>query len=241
MLSITNLLDALATSQGDKHVRDAVSSWLNVPASKTTKGKSKSKKSTSASADGEGSGSESTVSKPKKQGPDAWNAFIAHVCGPKDEPTQAFKAWCEEQPADLKGSKRMLYATTMKAPDAGNYEQFKANFKPTPSSSSSVTSTNTTETAVKRKPGRPRKNTEAKPTKPAASKKQSKKVIPVLPESDSESETESGGEPDSLPKIEIFGQDFFWDCDKEILYSVNDDGTCGEECGHYDGTTANFG
>jgi hypothetical protein len=249
-LNVSALLDALSSSHGDKNVREAVASWLGAPA---PKGKSKAKKAAAASADGESSAAED---KPKRAGPDAWNAFINLVCGPKDSPTSGFAAWlADEDNAKVKGNKRMVYAKEMKGEDDRDYEAFKAEFKSTASSASSSDGAAAAAEKPKRKPGRPKKaekaaggglsesEEEAPKAKvpkakkaPDAPKKAKKaKELPPLPASDSE---------DAITRIELFGQEFFWDQeDGGALYEVAASkfgAVRGEKVGTYDGHSAHF-
>ena len=248
-LNVSALLDALSASHGDKMVREAVSSWIGAAPVKVKKA-SKPKKEAAAESDGSASAAED---KPKRAGPDAWNAFINLVCGPKEAPTSGYASWLEDN-SDKKGNKRFSYAKEMKGEDDCDYNAFKAEFKSSASSASSVS----TESKPKKAAAKPKKPA-AKPkasaaagagasllsdseeeapkpkkaaAKPKAAAKAKKAELPPLPASDDEE--------DGITRIELYDQQFFWDSDKGTLYEVNADGTRGEIVGGYDGTSAHF-
>jgi hypothetical protein len=157
-LNVSALLDALSSSHGDKMVREAVSAWIGAAPAKVKKA-SKPKKEAASDSDGSASAAED---KPKRAGPDAWNAFINLVCGPKEAPTSGYAAWLEENP-DKKGNKRFSYAKEMKGEDDCDYNAFKAEFKSSASSASSVS----TESKPKKAAAKPKKAA-AKPKASAA-------------------------------------------------------------------------
>jgi hypothetical protein len=247
-LNVSALLDALSSSHGDKMVREAVSSWIGAAPVKAKKA-SKPKKEAAAESDGSASAAED---KPKRAGPDAWNAFINLVCGPKEAPTSGYASWLEDN-SDKKGNKRFSYAKEMKGEDDCDYNAFKAEFKSSASSGSSVS----TESKPKKAAAKPKKAVKAsaaagagasllsdseeeapKPKKAAAKPKKAaakpkKAELPALPPSDDEEE-------DGITRIELYDQSFFWDSDKGTLYEVNADGTRGTIVGGYDGTSAHF-
>lgn len=247
-LNVSALLDALASSHGDKLVREAVGTWLGAAPVKPKKG-SKAKKEPAAESDGAASAGE--LDKPKRSGPDAWNAFINLVCGPKDAPTSGYSAWLEEN-GNKKGNKRFSYAKEMKGEDDRDYEAFKAEFKSTASSKSSVVSEAKPAKAEKPKKAKATakkgagagaaaaggglvlSDSEEEVSKPKAKKapaKAKKAALPPLPPSDDE---------ESISKIELYDQQFFWDSDAGTLYEVKDDGSRGEIVGSYDGSSAHF-
>lgn len=244
-LNVSALLDALASSHGDKMVREAVGTWIGAAPVKPKKA-SKVKKEAAADSDGSASAAED---KPKRAGPDAWNAFINLVCGPKDAPTSGYAAWLEDN-GDKKGNKRFSYAKEMKGEDDCDYNAFKAEFKSSASSASSVSTEAKAKKAAakpKKAPSKPKKaagsaaagaasflsdSEEEEAPKPKAKKPAKVKALPPLPLSDDED--------DGITKIDLFDVEFFWDADKGTLYEVNDDGTRGEIIGSYDGTNAHF-
>jgi hypothetical protein len=248
-LNVSALLDALSSSHGDKMVREAVSAWIGAAPAKVKKA-SKPKKEAASDSDGSAS---ATEDKPKRAGPDAWNAFINLVCGPKEAPTSGYAAWLEENP-DKKGNKRFSYAKEMKGEDDCDYNAFKAEFKSSASSASSVSTESKPKKAAAAKPKKavakasaaagagggilsdsedeaPKaKKAAAKPKKAPAKAK--KAELPPLPLSDDEE--------DGISRIELYDQSFFWDADKGTLYEVNEDGSRGTIVGGYDGTSAHF-
>ncbi len=267
-LNISDLLNALSTSHGDKFVRAEVSTWLGAAPAKAAK-KSKPKAvAKSAASDDDSSAAEDKPKRLQSDGQKAWNAFINHVCGPKGGETSGFSAWLESHEG-IKGNKRMVYAKEMRGEDDTEYNAFKAEFKSSSSASASSADGGAAPAEKpKRKPGRPKKATasaaagaggaelslsdsesEEEKEKPKPKPKQMAKkapgapkkapkpsVLPPLPASDDESD---------ITRIELFGQEFFWDQeDGGALYEVAASkfgGVRGEKVGTYDGHSAHFG
>jgi hypothetical protein len=244
-LNIPALLDALCSSHGDKPVREAISTWLGAAPAKVAK-KSKAKKA--AASDDDSSAGEDKPKRAQSDGQKAWNAFINHVCGVKGSETSGFAAWLESHEG-IKGNKRMVYAKEMRGEDDAEYNAFKAEFKSTASSGSSAGSADGSAAAgaggkpkAKAKPKKavvelsdseeetpkPKKAAKKAPGAP----KKAAKALPPLPPSDDEE--------DSLSRIELFDQQFFWDSDTGALYEVKENGGRGEIVGSYDGTSAHF-
>jgi len=257
-LNISDLLNALSTSHGDKFVRGEVSTWLGATPAKAAK-KSKPKappKAADRDSDGDASAGEAKI--PVKS---AWTAFVKVICGPPRKPTVGYAAWLDGHPEyegkDHTVGPRSKYASEMKS----EYEAFKAEFKSS-SSASAVSGDGDGGAAPaekpKRKPGRPKKATasaaagagggaefslsesEDEKPKPKAKKapgapKKAPKSLPPLPASDDD---------DEITRIELFGQEFFWDQeDGGALYEVAESkfgGVRGEKVGTYDGHSAHF-
>jgi hypothetical protein len=255
-LNVSALLDALSSSHGDKMIREAVGTWLGAAPVKVKKA-SKPKK---AASDDDSSAAED---KPKRAGPDAWNAFINLVCGPKDAPTSGYSAWLEDN-SDKKGNKRFSYAKEMKGEGDRDYEAFKADFKSSASSASSAVSA-ASEAKPKRKPGRPSKasvaagagagallsESEDEAPKPKAKAKAAPKPKAAAAETAPKPKKApkkaslpalpvSDDEDDGITKISLYDQEFFWDAEVGTLYEVKDNGSRGEIIGSYDGSSAAF-
>jgi hypothetical protein len=247
-LNIPALLDALCSSHGDKPVREAIRTWLGAaPAKEAKKSKPKAKKA--AASDDDSSAAEDKPKRAQSDGQKAWNAFINLVCGPKESPTTGFATWLETHEG-VKGNKRMVYAKEMKGDGDADYEAFKAEYKSTVSSGSS---TGSADGAAAAGGGKPKPKAKAKAKKAAvelseseeetpkpkkaakkapAAPKKAAKALPPLPASDDEE--------DSISRIELFDQEFFWDADTTELFEVTEDGQRGKVVGSYDGHSANF-
>ncbi len=265
-LNISDLLNALSTSHGDKFVRGEVSTWLGAAPAKAAK-KSKPKAAAATvdpASDGDAPAAKGAVKS-------AWTAFVKQVCGPPRAPTAEYAAWLEEHPEhEGKGhtvGPRAKYASAMKGDDDANYEAFKAEFKSSSSASASSADGGAAPAEKpKRKPGRPKKATasaaagagggvefslsdseseeEEKP-KPKPKPKQMAKMAPGAPKKAPKPSALpplplSDSEDDDIAKIDLFGEPFYWDADTNILYAVNAEGRRGEIIGSYDGHSASF-
>jgi hypothetical protein len=253
-LNVSAILDALCTSHGDKFIRAEVSTWIGAAA--PAKAAKKVKAKAAPASDVSSSDAEDKPKRAQSDGQKAWNAFINHVCGPKGSETAGFSAWLESHDG-IKGNRRMVYAKEMRGEDDAEYNAFKTEFKSS-SSSSTVSGDGDGGAAPAEKP---KPKVKAKATKkagsvaagggllltdsedeapkkvkakkaPGAPKKAPKpSALPPLPASDEE---------DSISRIELFDQEFFWDSDTNALYEVKENGTRGEVVGSYDGHNAHF-
>jgi hypothetical protein len=266
-LSISDLLNALSTSHGDKFIRREVSTWLGAAPAKAAK-KSKPKapaKAVDHDSDGDASPGEAKTS---KKG--AWPAFVKVVCGPPREPTTGFAAWLEDH-SEYEGKGHLVparskYAKEVKGDGNADYEAFKAEFKS--SSSASLASSADGDGGAapaekpKRKPGRPKKAesgvaaaggggggaafslTDSEDEAPKPKPKPKAKKAPGAPKKAPKKELPplpASDDEDNITLIDLFGEPFYWDSDTHLLYQLNEDRSRGKIIGTYNGDSATFG
>lgn len=257
-LNVTALLDALAASQGDKLVREGVASWLGgAAAPKVVKAKSKK------AVDDVSSGAEDKPkAKPKAKSKAAGSESGASTAS--REPSQAMlehrqrttaisalyqtvKKQAKERDLDLDNLPKYPHMrVTSYLKDNGTIDEVigASDLDAVQAALEFLAENPDWQPAAKAKTKGKAKgpkgagagsDSEAE-EKPKAKKPAAKKAVPPLPLSDSEDE----GAGDDLPRIPLFGQEFYHDPETDQLYDVEENGSRGRCVGTWDGKNATF-